>query len=132
MKKILLFVFCIVAISTVVNAQVAKKGPAAPAKIVAEADFIAHAGLYNNQLITIKNVSIAPRKEFRRECSSHPTGDKGIAIVFASNTSWDAVCFSILEADKTELLATAGPTKADVNLKGTSSDGFRIVSYKKL
>lgn len=135
MKKLIIFVLSIVALSTTAMAQSKKNMPnsnAGVVKVVTEAEFMANPAAFNGATITIKNVSLRPRKDIRDECRKHPTGDKGIAVEFASNPKWEAACFSILEADKTTLLATQGPTKADITLKGNADKGFRIISYIKL
>ena len=134
MKSIISLVLCIVALTTTSVAQIPKKHeitPKANVKVVTEAKVMANPSSFNGVTITIQNVKIAPRKDIRDACRTHPTGYKGIAVVFASAPTWEAVCFSIPEADKTALLAN-GQTMADITLSGNSDKGFKITSYKKL
>jgi len=134
MKSIISFLFCIVALTTTTMAQIPKKHEITPkviVKVVTEAQFMANPSSFDGVTITIQNVKIAPRKDIRDACRTHPTGYNGIAVVFASAPKWEAVCFSIPEADKTALLAS-GQTMADITLSGNADKGFKITSYKKL
>jgi hypothetical protein len=133
--KNLLIVFCTTVISTVLSAQttppVASKVPPGVAGFVKESDFMANPAAYNGKTITIANVTFRPRKVSSKECLLKvPSRNKDIGIEFASNPTWQGVCFNMYEPDHTILYNNHTKlTKADITIKGSVDKGFSIVKW---